>query len=177
MYKLLIFIIFNIFILDIFSMNNVINKQFLAQSGSTLSGKMVSLPEFFDSRITLVAYGFSRKCQFDFNSWLIPFKKRYKLNENVFFFEIPMLGSKYKWGRYFIEKGMRSGIDSQLHDNVMSYYKDVRLYKSFYGFSDKSTGYFLLLDSSSKIIWQAFGPANEFKLTQLYSIVDEELKK
>ena len=177
MYKLLILIIFNIFILDIFSMNNVINKQFLPQSGSTLSGKIVSLPKFFDSRITLVAYGFSRKCQFDFDSWLIPFKKRYELNDNVFFFEIPMLGSKYKWGRYFIEKGMRSGIDPELHDNIMSYYEDTRLYKDFYGFSDKNVGYFLLLDSSSKIIWQAFGQANEFKLTQFYSIVDAELKK
>jgi hypothetical protein len=158
-------------------MNNVTDNLFLKQDGITLSGKKIELPDYFDSRITLVAYGFSRKCQSDFDSWLIPFKKRYELNDTVFYFEIPMLGSNYKWGRYFIEKGMRSGIDPELHDNIMSYYKDTRLYKEFYGFSDRNSGYFLLLDSSSIIIWQAFGQASEFKLNQLYSIVDAELKK
>ena len=92
------------FITFAYSMNNMLNKPFMDQQGKTLSGEKINLPFYFTNRVTFVAFGFSRKCQDDFDSWLVPFKEKYDLNRNVFFLEIPMLGAKLKWGKFFLEK-------------------------------------------------------------------------
>ena len=91
----------------------VVGKPLKVQSGITLDNQRVVLPDYFDKRMTLVAYGFSRKSSSDFESVLIPFKTRYKNIKEVFYMEIPMVGPSFKLARKFIEKGMRKGIDKQ----------------------------------------------------------------
>ena len=159
----------------VFAMNSMIGTSFKEQQGKTLSQKNIVLPQYFNNRITLVAFGFSRKCQDDFDSWIRPFKIRYNAEPQVFFMEIPMIGHYAKISRSFIDGGMRKGIDKSLHDHVMSFYGKTNPYKQYYGFSKKKMGYFILLDSTSTIVWQAEGRANVQSLEALYRVVDEAL--
>ena len=157
-------------------MHNVIQKPFLVQTGVTLANQKVVLPEYFHGKITFIAYGFSRKSQLDIDTWLIPFKQKFQDNEAVYFMEIPMIGTKYRLIKGIIDRGMRSGIDQQDHDNVMSYYGQLRPYIEYYGVTVKERGYFLLLDSRGTIVWQAEGNATEESLKTLFQIVIKMLE-
>ena len=156
------------------NMNVVVGEPFMVMEGKTLSKNEVRLPDYFGSRVTFVAFGFSRHVQADFDSWLTPLKKRYSQDSRFFFIEIPMVGPRFKIGRIFIESGMRSGIDESLHDHVMSYYEKTAPFRSFYGFSEKKKGYFALVDSQGIIVWQNEGVATDEMLDELYDIVELE---
>mgnify|MGYP001446680785 CR=1 FL=1 len=156
---------------------NVEGKSFKEQSGITLDNQRVMLPDYFNQRMTLVAYGFSRKSSADFESVLNPFKLRYKNVDEVFYMEIPMIGPSFKLARKFIEKGMRKSIDKQHHAHLMTYFKSTKPFKDYYGVLDKNRGYFFLVDPNGIILWQLAGSATPDNLTSLFDLIDNYLTK
>lgn len=176
MLRLFFFLLYLCFYVDLFALNNVVGKSFFPQTGKTLSGKQVNLPDLFKNKFAFIAYGFSRKCQNDFDSWLIPFRKRYQSNNQVSYLEIPMIGEKSKVQRFFIQTGMKAGINKKLHDHIMVFFGDLAVYKYFYGFSQINVGYFFLVDKSSKIIWQYMGEASLESLDELFFKIDQLLE-
>ena len=136
----------------------------------------MQLPNYFSSRITFVAFGFSRKCQKDFDSWLTPFKTRYDKNKDVFFIEIPMIGKKSKMSEFIIRNAMKAGINRSLHNNVMVFFNDRAVYKEYYGFDQEDVGYFFLVDNHGEIVWQASSEATATKLDKLYFTIDKLLQ-
>ena len=171
---ILIFLFF--FYSYLYSYNDLVGKSLLPQYGKTLSGKNIELPDYFYGKFVFVAFGFSRKTQYDFDSWMITLKKKYSDKKNLLFFEIPMIGKKSKFQKLFIQNGMKIGINKSLHDNIMTFYGDTYEYKEYYGFNEENTGYFLLLDKNSTIIWQNSGAATQEDILKLYFILDKLLE-
>ena len=179
-YYTILFFILTVLHISCFSdtkMNNVVGKTFKLQEATTLNGERVRLPDYFEQRLTLVAYGFSRKSSDDFDAVLSPFKARYEQENDIFFIEIPMLGSSFRLARKFIEKGMRKGIEKQYHPHVMTYFKSTKPFKEYYGITDKNIGYFVLVNAEGNIIWQLAGRATTENINDLYQLTDDYMKK
>ena len=152
-----------------------INKPFLKIEGKTLTNQIMTLPHDFNQNIALVAVGFSRKSQADFETWIPTFKKRYKENPKIVVLEIPMMGPTFKWVRAMIEKGMRKGIPEENHDSVMLFYGDVEPYRTYYRWSEKYKSYMMLVDHNGRVIWQAGGASNAEQLRELFEKTDRAI--
>ncbi len=155
-----------------YPMNPLIGEPMLPMSGQTLSKKNIEMPAYFQSKPTFIAFGFSRKCQEDFESWIKPFRRQYKDTEDVFYMEIPMLGPAFKIGRRFIDRGMRSGIHEPLHDHTVTFYGPTESYKTYYGFTNKKTGYFIVVDQSGIIRWQSHGRATTESFQEMVDVME-----
>ena len=156
-----------------FAFNELQGTTPLPLEGLTFSDTKIKIPETFHGRLVLLCFGFSRKSQADFKSWVDPFKKRYLSNNEISHLEVAMIGRKSKIETFFIQKGMKAGIPKSSHNNVMAYFGDIKQFKDYYGFSHKEKGYFLLLDKNSTIIWQNFGKATDKEIDKLFNLVDE----
>lgn len=111
------------------------------------------------------------------DTWLIPFKARYRDDARTFYMEIPMIGPGYSWFRGFIEKGMRKGIPTPAHAHVMSYYQSLAPYLNYYGFDKKSEPHILLVGPDSHILFQAQGAATASTLKDLFERCQQQLSR
>ena len=153
--------------------STVVGQPFLEMKGRTVAKEKVVLPHYFNKRITLVAFGFSRDVQEQYMACIKPFAQRYANDTAVFFIEIPMLGRAWRFSAVFIESGMRSGIPERLHPHVLPFYGGLSAYKAFYDFpSDKKTAYFVLVDTEGIIQWTHEGLVSDAALSSLFKQVD-----
>jgi hypothetical protein len=122
----------------------------------------VTLPEDSRGFITLIAIAFQRSAQGMIDSWYEPFLREFGNNQQVRFYEIPMIGSSY-WRLIsgWIDSGMRSGIPVIKHPFVVTYYGDVFPYRRDLGLDDPALAYMFLLDAEGRIRWRAKGYAEE----------------
>jgi len=154
-------------------MKSMIGKPFYEQKGETLAGSQLSLPKDFNKySVTFVAIGLSRKAGDDFDSWINPFRQKYSDRKDVFFLSLPIIGKLPNWIVKQMKKGMKKGIDLELHNHHMIYIGDSDVYRAYYGLTDKKRGYFLLVNSDGVIIWQGEGKATKEGLSSLFLITD-----
>ena len=110
-----------------FAFNDLKSRPPLPLQGLTFSDTKIKIPETFHGRLVLLCFGFSRKSQADFKSWVVPFKKRYLSHNEISHLEIAMIGRKSKIETFFIQKGMKAGIPKSSYDNFMAYFGDIKL--------------------------------------------------
>ena len=85
-------------------------KLFPEVKSKSLAKQIEIIPDSAKGKITLVAVAFLRESQSQLDSWLEPFIKEFGNNKAFMFYEIPMISSGYKFMRFVIDGGMRSGI-------------------------------------------------------------------
>jgi len=141
---------------------------FPSLSSHALSGEKVTLPEDCRGFVTLIAIAFQRGAQGMIDSWYDPFSREFADNQNVRFYEIPMIGSAY-WRLMsgWIDAGMRSGIPVIKHPFVITYYGDVFPYRKDLGMDDPALAYIFLLDGEGKIRWRNKGYAEESDIIEM----------
>ncbi len=137
-----------------------------------LSGDMVRLPDALNGKVTLILVAFERGAQEILDSWLVPFSEKFKSNEKIGFFEIPMLKGRWRLMAKFIDRGMRGGIPADKHKYIITYYGNINKYREKLSMEDTSTGYVFLTDKDGKIRWANNGPADKFKLDNLFYTVE-----
>ena len=91
-------------------------------TGQFLSGRDAELPAATSGKIALVAMGFTYNSRFPVEAWGSWWRGTMGWRTDVTFFEVPMIGGLSTLGRWFIDRGMRSGTPAELHEQVMTVY-------------------------------------------------------
>jgi hypothetical protein len=140
--------------------------------GDLLSGQPAVLPDVALGRTALVTLGFTYQSRFQVEAWAEKFRSRYAGRPDVTLFEVPMMGSAARLGRWFIDSGMRKNTPPGLHDRVMTVYGGNDDWKARVGYSTQDDAYLVLVDRQGVVRWLARGPVSDGRLQELFALVD-----
>ncbi len=140
--------------------------------GDLLSGKQAVLPDLAVGQTTLVILGFSYDSRFQVEAWAEKFRTRFASRPDVTLFEVPMMGSAARLGRWFIDSGMRKATPPELHGRVMTVYGGNSDWKARVGFSAPDDAYLVLIDRLGIVRWLGRGPVSEARFQEVAEVVD-----
>src|SRR6056297_2746567 len=143
------------------------SQKFPSIEAETLSQKKVVFPEVTKGKYALILVAFRRQTQGQVDSWLDPFIREFGENEEITFYEIPMISNNWKWMSGWIDSGMRAGVPQYKHDHVATYYGKLSPYFDYFEIENTRLCYVFLLDKSGEIIWREQGPADKVKFANL----------
>ena len=141
--------------------------KFPSIKAETLSQKKVTFPETTKGLYTFILIAFKKQTQREVDSWLDPFIEEFGGEQDITFFEIPMISGNWKWMSSWIDSGMRTGVPDYKHDHVATYYGPLSKYFDYFNIKDSQTVHVFLLDKKGNIIWKESGPSNEKKYNEL----------
>jgi hypothetical protein len=149
-----------------------IGQRMPSLTGDLLSGKPGVLPDLAAGQTTLILLGFSYDSRFQVEAWAEKFRARYGGSQDVNLFEVPMMGSAARLGRWFIDSGMRKNTPAELHGRVMTVYGGNGDWKARVGYSAPDDAYLLLIDRQGIVRWLTHGPVSDGRLQALSAVVD-----
>lgn len=151
----------------------VIGKVFPKISAYSLAKTEVKLPDMVQGKIALIAVAFVREAQEMIDSWSMPFEKKFSGNTDYSYYEVPMIDGIWKLFRGSIDGGMRSGIPTEKHMNVVTYYGNYKEYTSYLSIDNINNGYVFLLDKEGIIRFKGIGYASDKNLSYMLEIADK----
>jgi hypothetical protein len=156
---------------DTSARNALINTPFPELKAQTLAKQEMLFPKDVAGKPTIICIAFEGSAQSLVDTWTTPVLAKYP-NQEVNYYEIPMITSGYKLMRGFIDGGMRSGVPKELHKNVATYYGGLSDYKKGLMMDKKGSCYTFLLDKSGVIQYVSEGVSNDDKLTEMYAVIE-----
>jgi len=129
--------------------------------GEFLTGRPAQLPDAAAGRVALLALGFTYDSRFPVEAWIGRFRKDYRDNPQVTFYEIPMIGGMARLGKWFIDSGMRKGTPVKDQENVITVYGDTGSWKQRMGYQSPDAAYLVLLDKAGAVRWLHSGAFDE----------------
>jgi hypothetical protein len=141
--------------------------------GQTLTGRTAVLPQASAGKVTLVAMGFTYKSRFPVEAWADWYRKAIDPTTAVTFFEVPMIGGMATLGRWFINRGMRSGTPVELHDHVITVYGGTGDWKRrlSYSTSHEDDAYLIVLDRQGVVRWLHHGGFDQSRADELKGLL------
>jgi len=155
--------------------NPNIGKKFPEVQDDSLANTRVSIPDISKGKVTLVVISFLHQNQSQLDSWLEPYVDKFGTKESHTFYEVPMISGGYKFMRPMIDGGMRAGIPTAKHKNVVTMYGDVEKYIRGLNL-DPKYGYAFLLDREGIIRWQGQGFSTPETLKELFKTAERLVK-
>ena len=128
-------------------------------TGEYLTGRKANLPADARGKAALLLFGFTYQSRFAVEKYAERFREEFTAQPEVTFYEIPMIGGMARLGKFFIDRGMRSGTPKPLHENVITVWGGVDPWKRRFGVT-KSTedhAYLVVLDRDGKVAWTGHG--------------------
>jgi len=150
----------------------VIGKMFPKITAYSLAKTEVILPDMAIGKVTLIAIAFVREAQEMIDSWSIPFEDRFSNKATYIYYEIPMLDGIWKLFRGSIDGGMRAGIPTEKHKNVLTHYGNYKEYTSYLMIDNINNGYVFLLDKEGIIRFRGMGLASEKDIMEMIKIAE-----
>ncbi len=150
--------------------NVLLNLKFPEMKVQTLSKKDITFPTETIGKPTILCLVFEGKAQSLVDTWTTPILAKYANNE-VNYYEIPMIKSLYKIMKNTIDNGMRKGVPEKLHGNVATYFGSLSDYKTKLMLDDTDNCFIFLLDKKGVIKYVADNVADAQKLSALYDKV------
>ncbi len=141
--------------------------------GEFLTGRPALLPQAASGKVALLLLGFTYDSRFEVEAWTKEFRHQFEKNQNVTFYEIPMIGGLARMGKWFIDSGMRRGTPKADRENVITVYGGTDPWKQRVGFSDPKAAYLILIDPAGKVVWQSSGGFVE----ENYKVLSSEVSK
>jgi hypothetical protein len=137
--------------------------------GQFLSGRDVELPRASSGKIALVAMGFTYKSRFPVEAWGGWYGATIGSRTDVTFFEVPMIGGLATLGRWFIDRGMRSGTPAELHERVITVYGGTGDWKKRVAYSaeHEDDAYLIVLDGDGIVQWLHHGGFDQARAGEL----------
>ena len=141
--------------------------------GQFLSGRDAELPRASSGKVALVAMGFTYKSRFPVEAWGSWYRATIGSRTDVTFFEVPMIGGLATLGRWFIDRGMRSGTPVELHDRVITVYKGTGDWKKRLAYSAEreDDAYLIVLDRDGIVQWLHHGGFDQARADELRGIL------
>ncbi len=134
-------------------------SRFPEVTSKSLAGNLLTLPDHAEGKITLISIAFVRNAQEQIDSWVRPFEREFGGDEHFAIYELPMISQGWKVLSWMIDSGMRGGIPTEKHDNVITFYGDYSDYQEALEMEDTQSAYVFLLDRKSIIRWRRQGYA------------------
>jgi hypothetical protein len=129
--------------------------------GEYLSGRRAILPKDAVGRVALLLFGFSYQSRFAVEAWTKRFREDFEKNAQVTFYEIPMIGGMARFGKWFIDSGMRRGTPKADRENVITVYGGTEAWKQRLGVQAEDSAYLVLVDQKGNVAWRHAGPFEE----------------
>ncbi len=141
--------------------------------GQFLSGRDVELPRASSGKVALVAMGFTYKSRFPVEAWGAWYRAILGSRTDVTFFEVPMIGGLATLGRWFIDRGMRSGTPAALHEQVITVYGGTDNWKKrvAYAAEREDDAYLIVLDRDGIVQWLHHGSFDEARADDLRELI------
>jgi len=141
--------------------------------GQFLSGGDAELPQASSGKVAFVAMGFTYKSRFPVEAWGGWYRATIGSRTDVTFFEVPMIGGLATLGRWFIDRGMRSGTPVELHDRVITVYKGTGDWKERLAYSSEreDDAYLVVLDRDGVVRWLHHGGFDQSRADDLQALL------
>lgn len=141
--------------------------------GHYLTGRPASLPSAASGRSALILVGFTYASRVPVEAWGEWFRKAVGIGPDRTFFEVPMIGGLGKMGRWFIDRGMRSGTPTSLHENVITVYSKTGDWKRRLGATPDNDkhAFLILIDGTGLVQWRHVGPFDQSTADELFHVV------
>jgi len=138
-----------------------------------LSGGDAELPAASSGKITLVAMGFTYESRFPVEAWGSWYRATIGSRLDITFFEVPMIGGLSTLGRWFIDRGMRSGTPAELHEHVITVYGGTGDWKQrlSYARPHEDEAYLIVLDRDGVVRWLHHGGFDEARAEDLRELL------
>lgn len=134
-----------------YSNKNVTGIKMPQMSGETLEKQQVSLPQLFDSPLSLLLVGYKQDTQFDIDRWLIGLDMT---QTDISAYEIAAIQGMFpRMFSTLINDGMRSGIPKELWAGVITLYEDGDAMQAFTGNERANNARVLLINKTGNIIY------------------------
>ncbi|MFY1112698.1 MAG: hypothetical protein AB3K77_13610 [Methanosarcinaceae archaeon] len=148
----------------------VVGTRFPKVTSKSLANNLLTLPDCAEGKITLVSIAFVRNAQEQIDSWVRPFEREFGGDKHFAIYELPMISQGWKVLSWMIDSGMRGGIPTEKHDNVITFYGDYSDYQEALEMEDTQSAYVFLLDRKGIIRWKGQGyatPETEKELIEI----------
>jgi putative protein-disulfide isomerase len=152
--------------------NTILGMKFPEMKAQTLSKKDIIFPAETLGKPTILCLVFDGKAQSLVDTWTTPILEKYPNNE-VNYYEIPMIKSVYKIIKGTIDNGMRKGVPEKLHKNVATYFGSLSDYKTKLMLDDTNNCFVFLLDKEGTIKYVSDNVADADKLNAMYTAIEK----
>ncbi len=144
--------------------------------GSNLEGRDFTLPADFDGDLNLVFIAFQRGQQALVDTW-VPFAKDIAARHaRLRYYELPTIYEANSVVRWFINNGMRRGIDDvSAREATITLYLDKEQFRGALRLPHEDTIYILLVDTEGRVVWRADGAYKGDHGAAIEKIVAERL--
>ena len=134
-----------------------------------LTGRKAVLPDAAAGKNALVMMGFTYDSRFAVEKWAEHVSREFSANDQLTFFEVPVIGGMGRMAKWFIDSGMRKGTPKELHENVITVYGGADRWKKAMGFSkaEENAAYLALLGPDGRVRWLHRGGVSEEAMAAL----------
>ena len=150
-----------------------VGDPFPVLEGQFLTGRDAALPQAAAGTVALVAIGFTYASRFPVEAWGAWFRETMGPRTDVALFEVPMIGGLARLGRWFIDRGMRSGTPAELHDEVITVYGNTSEWKARLSHTPArgDDAYLIVLDAAGVVRWLHHGGFDQTRADQVRTLL------
>jgi hypothetical protein len=148
---------------------DLLSKQFPTVTGQSLTKEVVTIPDAFRGKKTLLLVGYQQKTQFDIDRWILGVLQA---EVPVQIVEVPTIaGMMPQVVQGFIDNGMRSGIPKEDWASVVTVYGDADKIINAIGNDRPQSAHAVLLNESGQIAWSSNRGYSAQQVLELKSVV------
>lgn len=147
--------------------------------GKSLQGEVVSFPDVFSKKPFHVAViAFEQEQQSEVDTWLPSLKELLGQRKDVDYFELPTISRMNAFMRWFIYRGMRSGIkDEGDRARTVTLHISKDPFKSALSIDSEDSIVVLVVDEQGEVISRSQGAFDEAKWKRLLSVLPDSKSK
>jgi hypothetical protein len=154
---------------------DLLSKQFPTVTGQSLTREVVTIPDAFRGKKTLLLVGYQQKAQFDIDRWILG---ALQAEIPVKIVEVPTIaGMMPQVVQGFIDNGMRSGIPKEDWASVVTVYGDAEKIINAIGNDRPQSAHAVLLNESGQILWSSNRGYSAQQVLELKNIVAPPLAR
>lgn len=144
-------------------------------SGSNLERRRMTLPADFEGRLNLVILAFWQRHQALVDTWM-PLASELEARYSEFAaYELPVIQSRSRLSRWFIDSGMRAGIsDQRVRERTITLYLDKPPFLKTLDIADDGTIYAMVVDRTGQVQWRAPGALDESAASDLMEFLSNQ---
>jgi len=148
--------------------------RFPSVTGANLERRRHTLPADLDGELNLLFVAFWQSHQALVDTWLPLAKRLEERFPRLASYELPVIQTRSRLSRWFIDSGMRAGIpDRSVRERTITLYLDKPPFLEALGIDRDDTISVLLIDRQGTVLWQVRGPLDAVKESELVSALEE----
>ena len=145
-------------------------------TGSNLERRRFTLPGDLEGELNLLFLAFWQRHQALVDSWMPLADRLQEQRKDLVAYELPVIESRSRFSRWFIDSGMRAGIpDRRIREHTITLYLDKPPFLEALDISDDRTIQVLVVDRSGRVVWRTTGALDAEREEDLVSFVDQQI--